>query len=327
MQIFSDKTYMALLLSLFINSVIACPMTAVVVRLQREKNGYEFNSLEDLDPEGELRMVACVHTQHDLPTVLDLIEISGAPSRRHLTPCILHLRELAHTATASDMLYHQAQEENGTNAEAMQVNFAIDTFIRDTSINVRRGAAASSLGSMHKDLDYAVQEMHASIAVIPLHCKRRFDGKVGTVKAEARELTMNVLRHVPCSVGILVDRGLGQPGRSGAESSVSSASLSLSLSPESMMVDVVVVFLGGADDREAAAYAARLARHPSARVTMVRFMATARDEPGSQSRTSSWVSESSNAAVEVDVEEGDDRDEVFIANFYNRSVYLHLKDG
>lgn len=68
---------------------------------------------------------------------------------------------------------------------------------------------------------------------------------------------MQVLSQAPCSVGILVDRGLG-----GAEQ----------IDSASNYLHVVVVFIGGADDREALAYAGRLAHHPGVKLTAIRFL-------------------------------------------------------
>lgn len=66
-----------------------------------------------------------------------------------------------------------------------------------------------------------------------------------------------MLRSAPCSIGILIDRGLG------------------SIEPISkcqVALNVVVIFIGGKDDREALAYASRVAHHPQIKLTVIRFL-------------------------------------------------------
>ncbi|PHT93343.1 hypothetical protein T459_01225 [Capsicum annuum] len=73
----------------------------------------------------------------------------------------------------------------------------------------------------------------------------------------AFETFSNLSKHAPCSVGILVDRGLG------GASQVSSSNVDFS---------VTALFFGGHDDREALAYGVRIAEHPGISLVVVRFI-------------------------------------------------------
>jgi hypothetical protein len=66
-----------------------------------------------------------------------------------------------------------------------------------------------------------------------------------------------VLEHAPCSVGILVDRGLG------GTTHVAASNVSYF---------ITVLFFGGCDDREALAYGARMAEHPGIRLMLIHFI-------------------------------------------------------
>ncbi|EXB32771.1 hypothetical protein L484_012500 [Morus notabilis] len=61
-----------------------------------------------------------------------------------------------------------------------------------------------------------------------------------------RYVNHKVLRNAPCSVGILVDRGFGLLGK---------------MSTSYTSLNVAVIFIDGKDDKEALAYAVRVARH------------------------------------------------------------------
>ncbi|KAF9679013.1 hypothetical protein SADUNF_Sadunf07G0095900 [Salix dunnii] len=65
-------------------------------------------------------------------------------------------------------------------------------------------------------------------------------------------MNQNVLESAPCSVGLLVDRGLGSIMQTGPARNSSS----------SKGHRIAMIFIGGPDDREALAYAWRMAGHP-----------------------------------------------------------------
>lgn len=72
-----------------------------------------------------------------------------------------------------------------------------------------------------------------------------------------RSVNLNVLEKAPCSVGVLVDRGT----LSGTISEYGEA-----------FYDIGMIFIQGPDDREALAYAMRMAENPNVSLTVVRLL-------------------------------------------------------
>lgn len=72
-------------------------------------------------------------------------------------------------------------------------------------------------------------------------------------------VNQRVLRYAPCSVGIVVDRGLG-----GA----------IQVHSSDVSYTTVVPFFGGRDDREALAYGQRMGEHPGIVLSVVKFVAS-----------------------------------------------------
>lgn len=99
-------------------------------------------------------------------------------------------------------------------------------------------------------------------------------------------------------MGILVDRGLGliEKLRRTYDHSVS----------------VAVIFIGGKDDREALAYAGRVARHSGVKLTVIRFLVDASSEAAT--RPGNYTVSSSEKEEEMKLD-----DECF-ASFYERHV-------
>ncbi|KAF5952431.1 hypothetical protein HYC85_010375 [Camellia sinensis] len=108
-----------------------------------------------------------------------------------------------------------------------------------------------------------------------------------------------VLRHAPCSVGILVDRGFGSINK---------------ISRSSVYLNAAVIFIGGKDDREALAYAGRVAQHPGVKLTVIRFLLDANTDNTTSTRHVRPRVNTPEQEEEIKLD-----DECF-ADFYDRHV-------
>lgn len=106
-----------------------------------------------------------------------------------------------------------------------------------------------------------------------------------------------VLRYAPCSVGILVDRGFG----------------SAKIGTSSVSINIAVVFIGGKDDREALAFAGRMARHPGVKLSVIRFLLDSNNE-------SSVTTRINRSRLSAEQEEEMKLDDEYFAEFYGRHV-------
>ena len=127
-----------------------------------------------------------------------------------------------------------------------------------SSVNVRPMTAISALSNIHEDICASAHQKRAAMILLPFHKHQRVDGTMETLGNSFRVVNELVLSHAPCSVGILVDRGLG--GTSQVQAS-------------DVSYNVVVAFFGGCDDREALAYGMRMAEHPGILLTVIKFIA------------------------------------------------------
>lgn len=302
--IWGKEIYQALLISMLFSNLAVGPAAAYLVRHEMQVLKHQSIRLEWHDLHKELRLLACIHSSHDIPTTLDLIQISSGTDRTSLTPYIVHLVETAEYVTTS-MLYNQLQDDNGRNNENADVNAAIDMFNTETGTKIRNLTVTSSLATMHKDVHNQVQEIRAAMIIVPYHRKQRFDGKMGAGNSGIQEFNKNVIRNAPCTVGILVDRGLSkQIG---------------DVPDEQKPYQVAVLFLGGADDREAVAYGIRLAMHPNVSVTLMRFMPKFGNEKKVERRNSSLSrGNSENYEILMELESASDPDEALMADVNTR---------
>jgi Kef-type K+ transport system membrane component KefB len=259
--VWNETAQAVLLLSSILNTFMAGPASAAIVRKQRRPLAtYQSRCLQDLKPaDHELSVLACVHGAAGVHSMLALAELSGGRAVH-----LLHLVELVNSSkyTITHHLFHHDRDDDdwGSAHEIDQVAAAVAAF---TLNPVQQMRAISSLASMDADVCNAAEDARALLVLVPSVRELRYDGRLVCRREGRRALNQRVLQRAPCTVGVLVERrhllGDDAPRR---------------------VQKVVALFLGGPDDREAVAYAARVAAHPLASVTVCRFLpAAARGRP------------------------------------------------
>ncbi|XP_020532085.1 cation/H(+) antiporter 18 [Amborella trichopoda] len=181
---------------------------------------YKHPGIENQGPVAELRLLACLHDIIDVPSTISLIETCCGSSDSPLSIYSMHLIEY-NEQTATQLLYrHDASD-----------------------------AAISFFSNMHEEVCRSAEDMQTSIILLPFHKLQRVDGRMQERNSRFRKLNQKVIRHAPCPVGVLVDRGLGD-------------TMLRSASRISQNRNVYGLFFGGPNDREAVALGCRLAEHP-----------------------------------------------------------------
>ncbi|PKA51511.1 Cation/H(+) antiporter 19 [Apostasia shenzhenica] len=245
---------------------ITTPFLTAVYKPARRSAPYKHRTIER--PAGaadtELRILACFHGSRRIPSLITLIESSRGTRRRGLTVYAMHLMELSERSSAISTV-HRARlnglpfSSHGRRASAApddHVVVAFEAYRQLSRVSVRPMTAISDLRTIHDDIIASAQQKRVAIIVLPFHKVQRLDGSFECLGAAHRLLNLRILCHSPCSVAVLVDRGLEGAGQ------VSSSDFSLT---------VAILFFGGPDDREDLAYGARMAEHPGIAVTLFRF--------------------------------------------------------
>ncbi|XP_047043169.1 cation/H(+) antiporter 2-like [Lolium rigidum] len=330
--VWGDTAQVVLLVSSILNTFMAGPASAAIVRQQRRAFQYRSHCLQDLRVDHELRVLVCVHGAGGVNAMLTVAELSkgsGAPVAVYL----LHLVELmparkyAITHLYKDVgarLKLNDDDQWGYAWEMDQVAAAVHSFATyEAAVPVRQMTAISNLASMDGDVRNGVEDARASLVIMPYHKEQRYDGRMVSRRDGRRQLNQRILQRAPCTVGVLVERHL--PSISVASSTApaeadrhdeeeKSTASGTSLAEEqaeqeaAVVHHVVAVFLGGPDDREAVAYATRLAMHPSVSVSVSRFRLNKPDDNEMQT------------AVDVTGDEQEQEDEEFMAEVYARFV-------
>ncbi|TVU33207.1 hypothetical protein EJB05_24997 [Eragrostis curvula] len=273
--VWGEKAQAVLLLSSIVNTFMAGPAAAAIVRQQRRAAQYQPpRCLQDTRADHDLRVLACVHAAAGVHSMLALADLSNYGSSSSGAVYLLHLVELVSSRkyTITHHLYQFRGELGGDDdddvddwgsaREIDDVAAAVSAFTNTNvaaALPVRQTTAISSLDSMDTDVCNAAEDARASLLLVPFRKDLRYDGRMVCRREGRRQLNQRVLQRAPCTVGVLAER----------------RRLMLAGDDDRIPLQVAALFLGGPDDREAVAYAARLAAHPLASVTVCRLLPAA----------------------------------------------------
>ncbi|KAJ1415128.1 Sodium/solute symporter superfamily [Sesbania bispinosa] len=262
-KVLNDQAFAICVLMALVTTFITTPIVMAVYKPARRGSPYTHKTIQRKDPDTELRVLACFHSTRNIPTLINLIESSrGTRKRGKLCIYAMHLMELSERPSAISMV-HKARNNgmpfwNKKQDNEDQMVIAFQAYGHLSSVNVRPMTAISSLNNIHEDICSSAHQKRVAMILLPFHKHQRVDGTMESLGHAFRVMNGLVLSHAPCSVGILVDRGLG------GTSQVHASDVSY---------NVAVAFFGGCDDREALAYGMRMAEHPGILLTVIKFTA------------------------------------------------------
>ncbi|MQL79435.1 hypothetical protein Taro_011872 [Colocasia esculenta] len=273
-KVLNDETFAILVLMALFTTFITTPLVMAIYKPARPgRSSYNKRKLQRASSgeaaayPKELRILTCIRSPRDVPSMINLVEsVRGGTKKSPLKLYILHLVEL--TERSSSIIMALGARRNGLpfwNPMKKDTRdpslVAFQAYGQLGRVRVRPMTAVSAMSTMHDDVWSVAEEKRVALVVLPFHKHRKADGDAGGGMEDAgqgwRGINQRVMKGAPCSVAVLVDRGLG-----GGEQ-VGSAEVSHG---------VCVVFFGGPDDREALELAGRMAEHPGIKVTAVRFV-------------------------------------------------------
>lgn len=290
------------------------PMPLAVAFLRRRAEARERGrpmGLQWFETGREVKIVVGLHGPEDVGMAVNVMEAmrehAGGGGGGGMVAVLVDMVQMTDKAAAS-MVHGEGLETVTVTDEGIvemreQIGSALEAYERESGgdVTVRRILAVSAFDDMHEDICSAARECMAVLVVLPFHCRQRVHGEMDAGHPGHRIINQKVLQCSPCSVGILVNRGLGR----GHVSSLSAVS-----------INVCAVFIGGGDDREALAYATRMARHPGVRLTVLRFV----EDAAAAARAKPW-GPGRRVLATLERQEMEQRsDEEFFAGFYGRYV-------
>ncbi|WOL16850.1 hypothetical protein Cni_G25638 [Canna indica] len=268
-QVFDVRTYTILVLASVLTTSSVAPLVTMLNKSNRIRISYKRRNLQRSRPDMELRMLACVHTARNVPSIISLLQMSNPTKRSPIFVYALQLLELTGRASAM-LIVHEAGKKRdskrvggGTASSTMvhseQIIAAFENYEQHAGgVSVQQLTTISPYSTMHEDIFNIAEERHATMIILPFHKMMTVAGDFEDTNPAIRSVNQSVLANPPCTIGILVDRGLNRTGRFTVG--------------QQMSHNVAMLFFGGPDDREALTYCWRLAENPGINLTVVRFI-------------------------------------------------------
>ncbi|XP_027191539.1 cation/H(+) antiporter 2-like [Cicer arietinum] len=310
------KAYNVLLVSIVLNTIISGIIVAFLARGEEKMFSTNHTAIEPQKmEEDELRTLACVYDPRQVSAIFSTILAIHGSRTSFSTTYLMHLVELV-KRIKTNLLYHEKEDADlsddddyGSN-DVVDINNALDAFTADTKILVHQKRAVSSFKSLYEDVCNEAEDLQVSIILLPFHKHQRIDGKLESGKEGIRTTNQKILRHAPCSVGVIIERGLTK------------ASGFSELTASEDMQNVATLFFGGPDDREAIAWSVRISECPRINLTIIRFLLAPSSSPQENEQIERVVQfEEKEILMSLSAEETvNEIDNTFMVDFYNRYV-------
>ncbi|TKW07579.1 hypothetical protein SEVIR_7G316400v4 [Setaria viridis] len=263
-KIMSDQSFTVLVFMSALITALVTPLLAMVVKPARRLVFYKRRTIAWPQPDAEFHVLACVHMPRDVPALLTLLDVASPSERSPVAVQALHLIEFAGRSSAlllinasapSSSFEHSAHGRSQVELQFKHISHAFMAYEENAAgVTARTVAAVSPYVSMHDDVTSAAEDRHAALIVLPFHKHRSVDGGLEVFNPAIQPLNQSIQRFSPCTVGVLVDRGLGGVAGAGCTTRVAA------------------LFFGGRDDREVVALATRMVHNPAIDLTVLRFV-------------------------------------------------------
>jgi Kef-type K+ transport system membrane component KefB len=268
-KVLNDEAFTILVLMALFTTFITTPLVMAVYKPARRMVPYKHHTVKRVtETNSGFRIMACFYTSRNILALINLIESSRGTKRPRLTVFAMHLLELSERSSVISVVqrakhnglsfWNRHGKPAGDDGEKM-IEVAFEAYQKLSSVSIHPTTTISDLNSIHDDIRAAALNKQVALIILPFHKMFHFDGSLKFINNAYHVVNQRVLCHAPCSVAILVDRGYGA---------------SAHVSAKDVKCFICVLFFGGHDDREALAYAFRMAEHPGISLNVTRIMAT-----------------------------------------------------
>ncbi|CAL9234630.1 unnamed protein product [Arabidopsis halleri] len=261
----SKDTFSILVLSIVLNSVLIPVAIGFLYDPSKQFMCYQKRNLASMKNSGELKTLVCIHRPDHISSMINLLEASYQSEESPLTCYVLHLVELQGQDVPT-LISHKVQKLGVGSGKKYSENviLSFEHFHRYvcSSISIDTFTCIANANHMQDDICWLALDKAVTLIILPFHRTWSLDRTSIVSDVEmTRFLNLNVLKQAPCSVGILIERHLVNKKQEPQQS-----------------LKVCTIFVGGKDDREALAFAKRMALQENVALTVLRLLASGKSK-------------------------------------------------
>ncbi|KAJ0101497.1 hypothetical protein Patl1_06693 [Pistacia atlantica] len=202
--------------------------------------------------DSELRILCGVHFEDNVHSIITFLKATNTNTTGPICAYIVHLVELVGRQIPMLIPYDLRKRRSTTNATD-RIIAAVSKYSKTSiaPVTIQPYRIIASYDNMHESVINLAEHYFVPLILIP------FNSSLETCQRSTglRNFKLHLQTYSPCSVGILLDRGLPR-----------------SLNSTHFSYNVAVFFLGGHDDREVMALVKRMSTNPDVRITVLRIL-------------------------------------------------------
>ncbi|XP_040971963.1 cation/H(+) antiporter 15 isoform X2 [Gossypium hirsutum] len=253
-----NQSFTLVTVSVLVVTAIITPLVRMLYDPTKQCVSEKRSTIHHSNSNLEFRILVCIHNPENIPTIMNILEVTHASEMNPVAVTAMVLIELVGRSTP--VLVRTDKHRGETPLLADQVlNSLIQYEARNEGCTtVQSYTSMSQFQTMHDDICRIAIDKRANVLILPFHKKWAISGKIESTSSPIQNLNINVLNKAPCSVGILIDRGI--------------LTGFTSVRTSQLKFHVAVLFLSGSDDLEALAYSFRMGKHERVHLTIIRLL-------------------------------------------------------
>ncbi|EPS58848.1 cation proton exchanger [Genlisea aurea] len=260
MQILTDQEFALSVMSVVGVTAIVTPLIRWLYDPTRRRVPLKKRTIQHSKREAELRILVCIQDQDNVPSIVNILQASNATEASPIAVIAVVLEELVGGATNILVAHQSTRTLQPNSSRSGHIINALRQYelCNETCVTVQSFSAVSHAQTAHDDLCRLALDQNATVIILPFHKHWEIDGTIGLVNKPIQNMNIKIAEKAPCSVAILVDRGI--------------LNGSVSILNNQLIYRVAIIYIGGADDAEALSYAARMGGHCNVSLTVVRYL-------------------------------------------------------
>ncbi|KAL1206794.1 Cation/H(+) antiporter 26 [Cardamine amara subsp. amara] len=216
-------------------------------------------TVQHYEPNNPLKILSCFYHCEIVPSILTILELSSGPSNASSLSIVSVKLEELENHNVPLLIQHQPGHNDDSSVSSNRRDQILKAFknfenahVLQENVSVECFTAVAPSKTMHEDVCTLAFDKETNLIIVGID--------EGT--AAERRLRRNVLNSSPCSVAVLLDKGHVPDFKN----------MGTTIKNHSMKINICSIFLGGADDRETLAFAARMANHPCVNLNILKLV-------------------------------------------------------
>lgn len=204
----------------------------------------------------ELRALTCIYSEDSVHGIITLLKACNHKAITPLYAYVIHAIDLVGGTSPTLITFYRSHKRSSKQdgSATLHIMQAFEKYSKSSEgyVSILPLTMVAPVKIMHDIICNLAEERHVAFIIVPFHINQ-----MGISNGTFRDVNVQLQMHAPCTVGILLDKGLHPQNNL-----------------EKLSCRVVVFFLGGIDDREALALAIRMSRNSNVNITLIRIRCT-----------------------------------------------------